>query len=425
MKQAFIVTEYSNVLLEDYDLSHEEREYLTRTSIIHESRPWERRFYFDELKNGLRIKTESWVGVIELERARIVIQPKFNHGFQSLVDMISFIDELPFYQRRDTSGTVRKTNFLEILILLFLKEVEQVIKVGFMKDYVTEEDYLSNLRGRVDFKTNLQRNYNLPTKVYCYYDELVTNIVENQILLSVLAKISSLNLQANTKRWLNTLRSQFETICVEYAGHDWPKFQYNRLNKHYERAHKIGKYLWENSSLTTFFTKNHFYYSFLIDMNELFEKFVVQLLRKYLPKHYKVLANKRITDAITVDGASYRHIIPDIIIENERTNERKVIDVKYKQYANKRVETDDVFQLAFYAQNQMKSSGSVYESTIIYPKFIDDPVKDDIVVTLNMNSTYPGKLFMKFIQIEDLLSSIRNQEIAKLNDEVGRLVCSL
>jgi 5-methylcytosine-specific restriction enzyme subunit McrC len=128
MKQQFILSEYSEeFLLEDYELSADEREYLTRTSIIHEAKPWEKRFYFDELKNGVRIKTQSWVGVIELDRVRIIIQPKFNKGFSSLIDMISFIENLPFYQWEDSMGTMHKTDFLEILVRLFLREVEKIL----------------------------------------------------------------------------------------------------------------------------------------------------------------------------------------------------------------------------------------------------------------------------------------------------------
>jgi 5-methylcytosine-specific restriction enzyme subunit McrC len=404
MKQQVVLSEYSDdLILPEYELSREEREYLTKTSIIHESKPWEKRFYFDELKKGLRIKTGSWVGVIELERARIVIQPKFNKGFTSLMDMISFTEELPFYRWQDTTGSMGKTNFLEILVRLFLKEVERVLQVGLVKEYVTEADNLTNLRGRVDFRENLKQNFNLPTKIYCHYDELVTNIVENQILLSVLIKIPLFQLQPKTKQHLNRVRSQVELLCNEYRGKEWPKFHYHRLNAHYERVHKIGHYLWKGLSAKTFFNRQNFYYSFLINMNELFEKFVVTLLKKYLPKEYNVKAGKRITDAITLGGQSYRHIIPDIIVENKRTKETKVLDVKYKQYGKKRVDTSDVFQLAYYAQNQKREHEGGYESSIIYPGFLGDDWKEERSIELNVHSGYPGVLRLKPISIEGVL----------------------
>jgi 5-methylcytosine-specific restriction enzyme subunit McrC len=189
MKQQFVVSEYSDdIFIPNYELTQEERLYLAKSSIIYEKRPWEKRFYFDELKNGLRLQTQSWVGVIELEKARIVIQPKFNKGFTALLEMISFIEELPFYQWQDTDGAIGKTDLLEILVRVFLKEAEHVLKIGLVKEYITEAVNLVNLRGRVEFRQNLKQNYNLPNKVYCEYDELVTNIVDNQILLSVLSK---------------------------------------------------------------------------------------------------------------------------------------------------------------------------------------------------------------------------------------------
>jgi 5-methylcytosine-specific restriction enzyme subunit McrC len=203
-------------------------------------------------------------------------------------------------------------------------------------------------------------------------------------------------------------------LCNEYRGKEWPKFHYHRLNAHYERVHKIGHYLWQGLSAKTFFNRQNFYYSFLINMNELFEKFVVTLLRKHLPKEYNVKAGKRITDAITLDGQSYRHIIPDIVVENKRTKETKVLDVKYKQYGKRRVDTSDVFQLAFYAQNQKRGHEGGYESSIIYPGFLGDDWKKERSIELNVCSGYPGVLNLKPISIEWVLEAAMHGENTRL-----------
>ena len=113
MKPVYVLTEFEkNPLMLDYELSPEERDYLTSISMVNPKRPWEKRFYFDELRNGLRIQTLNWVGVIELDGVRIVIQPKFDEGFVSLVEMIAFVEDLPFHQWKDTSGVNLKSDFL-------------------------------------------------------------------------------------------------------------------------------------------------------------------------------------------------------------------------------------------------------------------------------------------------------------------------
>ncbi|OOE12488.1 McrC family protein [Fictibacillus arsenicus] len=423
MKQQFVVSEYSDdIFIPNYELTQEERLYLVKSSIIHEKRPWEKRFYFDELKNGLRLQTQSWVGVIELEKARIVIQPKFNKGFTALLEMISFIEELPFYQWQDTDGAIGKTDLLEILVRVFLKEAERVLKIGLVKEYITEAENLVNLRGRVEFRQNLKQNYNLPNKVYCEYDELVTNIVDNQILLSVLSKISTYRLSTKTKQKLNMIRSQIELLCDEYKDTVWPTFNYNRLNTHYERAHKIGHHLWKGLSATSFLDNQNSFYSFLIDMNDLFEKFVVKLLTKYLPPVFKVIPGKRITNGITMDGQSYRHIIPDILVENKTTNEISILDVKYKHYGKRRVDTSDVFQLAFYAQNKNSQSKDVYISTIVYPSFADDRLMDINKINLNIYSNYPGAMYLKPISIEKILESIKCRDTKILRELIKSLI---
>ncbi|MCH6265344.1 McrC family protein [Neobacillus citreus] len=422
MKQQFILSEYADIQIADYELTPDERDYLTRTSIIRDTKPWERRFYFDELKTGLRIKTQSWVGVIELDKMRIVIQPKFNKGFTDLIDMISFIEDLPFYQWEDSLGTLDKSDFLEILVRLFLKEVDQVFQFGIIKEYVTESDNLTNLRGRVHFRKNLQQNFNIPTKIYCNYDELVTDVAENQILLSVIRKITTIKLQQRTKQQLNQIRYQLEQLCSEYKGTEWPSFSYHRLNAHYERAHKLGRYLWERLSAKTFYTGKNFYYSFLIDMNELFERFVAQLLTKYLPMEYKITASKRITQAIQLDGVRYRDIIPDILVENKRTKDVKVLDVKYKQYGNKRVDTDDVFQLAFYAQNRKMAQDGLYDAAIIYPRFLEDLDMKSRRLALNLLSGYPGALHLHSLGIESVLQAVQSKKVDELKEIAINLI---
>ncbi|WP_050615535.1 McrC family protein [Bacillus testis] len=422
MKTQYILSEYSDdIILPDYELTVEEREYLTEISIVNESRPWEKRFYFDELRNGLRIRTQSWVGVIELDQARIIIQPKFNKGFTSLTEMMAFAEEWPLYRKQYTSGELESTNLLEILVRLFLQEVDLIIGRGFFKEYVTERNNLRQIRGKVDFRRNMKHNFNLPVRVYCEYDEFVTNIVENQVLLTVLSTVSRLPLQKDTKQQLNILRSQLEQICQEYKGTNWPSFHYHRLNAHYEQAHKLGEYLWKRLSASTFFERHTFYYSFLIDMNELFEKFIVQLLRKYLPRTYKVHHGKRVTKAILCNGDSYRYIIPDIVVENKQIRQMVVLDVKYKQYGKRKVENSDIYQLAFYAQYYSNGHNEDYGASIIYPKYKEDLIQENSLL-LNGGTSYQGILHIKAVSIEEVLYAVAKRDLKWLGSVALNIV---
>lgn len=426
MKETVILTEYADAYtVVDYQLSTSEREYLIDSSTIHKNKPWEKRFFFDELTSGLRIKTQSWVGVIELEQIRFVIQPKFNHKFTSLMQMIAFANGIPYTYTQQTLADINHTNILEVLLHLFVNEAEKVIEMGFVKEYQHESDNLINMRGQIDFRKNLTRNFNIPTKVYCSYDELTTDIIENQLILTVLRKMSRLSTEPKLTQRMNKVRTEFELICSEYRGEHWPTLSYDRLNQYYEPVHLIGKYIWESLSAANFTGQKGFFYSLLIDMNQLFEDFTSQLLSMYLPEKYRVISGKRITDAVTYEGSSYRHIIPDIIVQDLDKQVSRVIDVKYKQYGKRKVDTNDIYQLAFYAQHYAYEQDKIYESLIVFPVYAaDDTDMNGYTINLNKHSPYPGNLLMKPIDIEELLRQYQESNENYIKEIVLKLIRS-
>lgn len=424
MKPVYVLSEYEkNPLLLDYELSADERDYLTSISMIHPQRPWEKRFYVDELRNGLRLQTLNWVGVIELERARIVIQPKFDEGFASLIEMIAFVEDLPFHQWKDTRGVNGKTDFLELLVRFYIRQLESLWNQGLVKEYVEEEENLQQLRGRPDFVQNLRANYHLPPRIFCRYDELVMDIPENQVILLALESAMKFPLQRKTLQKINQFRSQFEMICQPYPGKDWPMFTYHRLNAHYENVHRLTRYILGRTALTSYHKgEGCQYYAFLLDMNELFESFVAALLRKFLPRQsYRLRHGSRITDAIQKDGDSYRHVIPDLLVDDLPEKKVKVLDVKYKHYAGKKVETSDIFQLAFYAQYHQKVEG-VHSSAIIFPRYKEDPSLIDEKIELLPGTYYGGKLRLQSISIEEILQWVRERKKEELQHIAMKLI---
>lgn len=398
------ISEYSTLIIEGYDLSDEERECLTRLSFIESDNSRKQRFFFSELKAGLKIETLSWVGVIELSGVRIIVKPKFNNGFKSLIDMICFVEKIPFYKWSDTMAEIGYGDFIELLMRLYIKELDKLIQKGFVKDYIMEEDNLRQMRGRPDFIKNYQKNFANPTRIFCRYDELVTNVLENQVILSALEAARKFRLLSSTRKRLNQIRSEFEKICNAYTGEVWPKFNYNRLNSHYEFVHKLTYYILKKTSILDIYKfKHESFFSILIDMNELFERFACVMLDKYLPKQYSVKHGRRITDAIQMDGKRYRDIIPDILVTDNSTDCITVIDTKYKNYGKDAVGTEDIFQLSFYAQHFHRNASEPCCSVIIYPRYFDQDSRGDISIDLLSKTIHKGFINVKDLFVEEVL----------------------
>lgn len=419
MKVEYIFSEYSERLIQ-YELTNDERNYLQDISCIHKNTPWEQRFYFDELRTGLRIKTTSYVGVIELENIRIIIQPKFDKQFDKVMDMMLFAKGHALWKQVKTTGSVHTNNLFIKFAGLFVSQAEDLLQNALKKDYVPKENNLKNVSGRILIRENVMRNFNLPTSIYCQYDELMYDVLENQVVLTVLEMLAKLNI-GDLKQQILRLRQQFEMICKPYIGSKWPTFTYNRLNEMYRLVHIFGRYLFER-----LFLQKHrqqystFQFAFLLDMNELFELFVFQLLNHYCPVSFSVQHGKRLTDAFLLEGQRYRDIIPDLLVTNRNSGETYVLDTKYKGYDLKRVSTNDLYQLSIYAQYfQIAES---YKATIIYPVFNGVNETTERYIEINRKAKLNGKIVMRSISIEQVLKWIAQRKNNELRILVKQLV---
>ena len=140
--------------------------------------------------------------------------------------MICFVQRIPFYQPRMTSSDIGTSDLMELFISFFLIELEQLLHRGIVKEYVTEEDNLRQLRGCPGFLANLRENYNLPASIYCRYDELVTDVAENQVILAALDIAQLFKLLPVTAKKLHRFRTEFSLLCQPFRGDVWPDFQY-------------------------------------------------------------------------------------------------------------------------------------------------------------------------------------------------------
>jgi 5-methylcytosine-specific restriction enzyme subunit McrC len=414
--ETYVVAEYGSLNIKDYVLTEKEREYLNNMMRLSTAPP----FKWYEMRNGLHFEFSSWIGVLELERVRIVIKPKFNRGFHDVVDMLLFCEDLPLSYEHTTVAAYDSHSLIEMIARLFAKEVEIILNKGIVKEYIVEEDNLTCLRGRVDIRQHLRTNFMTPAKVYCRYDELDTNVLENQVIRTALEIAKHFSLTKQTMRQINRLADEFMSMTDLYFGYEWPDFSYHRLNRHYENAHKLAYYIWRQIYVNQLYQFQHqSHYSYLIDMNELFEKFVAKLLKKYLPGAAKVQTQRRFKKAITRNGEGYHDIILDLLVEFPG-KDPIVLDTKYKQYGKYKVANADIYQLAFYAQFVTKSNYH-YKAIIVYPEYAGEDACEE-VIDLLPGTCHQGKLFVKPVSIEKVLAAVKRKDMEFLQKQAEKLI---
>ena len=75
-----------------------------------------------------------------------------------------------------------KHNILEVFIQLFAQRLFKEFGRGVYKEYVTEQDNLTTLRGKYLINENLKYNF-IKNKIYCEYDEFSMDNTLNQFFL--------------------------------------------------------------------------------------------------------------------------------------------------------------------------------------------------------------------------------------------------
>lgn len=368
------------------------------------------RFYIKEVEKGIYIKPQNYVGAIQLSNKRINILPRFDHDFTKLIKMILFTKDIKYKDfKQDLQTKKTKNDLYEIIIGLLLGEVIKIIDNNIFKEYLNFNENLKVMRGRIDFRNHLIKNFFIGDRIYCNYEELNSNVIENQIILKALKIAAHITTDVSKKKTTKRYISIFSELCKEFRGNKVPKINYNRLNKQYIEAHYYSKLLIECIGSENIYKTGDYNskYSILVNINELFEKFVAKLFYKYSSRSYDVLEQSVVSNALLTDkNKSYRKIIPDIVLRNE-LNEYTIIDTKNKAYGNNNVHNEDIYQLSFYGMyfyNMFKAKANII---IIYPKYENEIEKTEHIYinTINCPLEKPH-ITIKSIDINKCISLI-------------------
>lgn len=206
-------------------------------------------------KNGTdKLKAQNFVGLIQTKSGFCVeILPKtfrtekegqgFSGAYEKnkdeakeiLLKMLKSLKNSPFKQTQISTLRAQKFPLLEIFILMFLEELEKLIKKGMRSDYISKEENRKFLKGKLLFNENLKHNFAHKERFYTASDEFSQNIAPNRIIKSTLELLSKQNLSPKTSSRLNFARFVFAQIPPsKNIEQDLSKGLQSRLFKSYE-----------------------------------------------------------------------------------------------------------------------------------------------------------------------------------------------
>lgn len=341
MNESKIIYEYS--IIED----------MTLKKYILENKELQKYFKLDF--KGL--KTQQYCGVLNTDDKDIYLLPKIAKNDEKNLDifiyMLMYAYDIKLENEDIASCRNEKHNILEVFIQLFAQRLFKEFKSGVYKEYITEQDNLTTLRGKYLINENLKYNH-IKNKIYCEYDEFSENNELNQFFLYA---IKTLTKYTKNKKLLK----QCELVLdgVEYREFDINTLHihFNRLNKRFQNSFEFAILLLSKS--IPLFSQDKKSFAFLFDMNVLFEKFIGKI--------YKDIESTTRTQ--TQRNFGNLQLIPDIMTSS------MIIDTKYKKVKNiSDLSVSDKYQMFVYGTNF-----EFQETMLLYPKYKDN-VHEDLVL---------------------------------------------
>ena len=318
------------------------------------------RLAVDERHDGVWVSAKSWVGVVRFSEFEVRVVPKLAGGNLGVVRMLDYASGINALRRYDTARDIEAVgdNLVELIAWLFADACGRLIRDGLLSDYVTREDSLHALRGRLRVLDQLQHRFGRVDPLEVEYDEFESDIPENQIIAAALDATRAIVRTPIVQRPIRRFHSIFHEACepsdldpLALLGEQ----AYTRRNEHYRGAHALAGLLLRRLAVRDLFTPGGTRsFAFLLDMNELFELFVSRLATEALePLGVQVHAQHRDRSIVIDDstGRGYSAIIPDLLLETSfrGTPIKLPMDAKYKLYDNKKIQESDVYQAFFYA----------------------------------------------------------------------------
>jgi len=316
------------------------------------------------------LKTQQYCGVLNTNGEAIYLLPKIAKDDEKNLDifiyMLMYSYDIKLENEDIASCKNEKHNILEVFIQLFAQRLFKEFKSGIYKEYVTEKENRTTLRGKYLINENMKYNF-VKNKIYCEYDEFSENNSLNQFFLYTL---KTLGKYTQNKKLLK----QCELVLdeVEYNQFDLKhlNIHFSRLNKRFQSSFEFAILLLKKS--IPLFSQDKKSFAFLFNMNVLFEKFIGKI--------YEDIDSS--TELQIEKNFANLKLKPDIITSS------MIIDIKYKKVKTKKeLSSTDKYQMFVYGINfGVKKTMLLYPEHIVSVKEDLELGIDDTMIELKMRS---------------------------------------
>lgn len=334
--------------------------------------------------------------------------------------MLTYAFQVLRYQNYEKIASEEFEYIQDLFAEILAKGVSQQLKQGLYREYISFNEDLSTLRGKLNIAESFKNKIQKRQKLNCTYDELSENNIFNKILkTTILILIKDKQVKPDRKNKLKKVLIFLDNVdVVDPKSIRWSMLTYQRNNKNYEMMMNICFFIIDGMLMTTD-KGEHKLLQFSDDhMARLYEKFILE----YYKHHHSYLTN---ISAMQVKWALDRGQDESVIkflptMQTDITlqlNEKiLIIDAKYysktmqTQYEKQTLHSHNMYQIFTYVKNQdYKNTGNV-SGMLLYAKTNEDITPDcDFIMSGNKISVKTLDLNTNFQIIVKNLDSIVNK----------------
>ena len=321
-------------------------------------------------KNGFGkvLQAQNYVGVIQTkDGTTIEILPKIKNATTEkskdiLIKMLKTLKNSPFKNLSVANLKSSKIPLFEIFISMFLEELTVLVRNGIKSDYISKEENLKFLKGKLKISEQIKYNTIHKERFFVQYEEFISNRVENRLIKTTLKFLYNKSKLNKNQQRIREFLFVFDEIEISHnIKTDFSKIKLNRQMKDYEQVLLWCKtFLFENSFSP--YKGNDIAFALLFDMNLLFESFVYSYLKK--SSNFQDIKSQDKTHHLAYEnGIGKFRLKPDIVINGGKI----IADTKWKILSEDKayngVLQDDMYQLYAYG-TKYDNCEKIY---LIYP----------------------------------------------------------
>lgn len=320
-------------------------------------------------------------------------------------------------------ATEQFNNVAELCAAILIKGVSLQIKRGLGREYISETDTLSAIRGKINITDSIKSQSMLRKQMVCTYDEFSVNTYMNRIIKTTMVKLLHADIDKARKKELKKLLVFFADVDeLDTHSINW-KQQYDRNNQTYRMLVSIC-YLVLKGLLQTTSSGRTKLMDFIDEqrMCHLYEKFILEYYKTEFPA-IKAEASQ-IKWMLDDDyGAMLPIMKSDIMLSYG--NQVLIIDAKYYghttqvQFDKHTLYSGNLYQIFTYVKNkeaELKDTNHVVSGMLLYAK------TDEDILPNNEYRMSGNKISVKTLDLSGDFDSIEKQLYIIAKDFFGDVV---